>query len=108
MAEAGGWNVTVEDVERAEQAAKQATKPARGRRAKPREHYQRIALRYLDLASRRRDVLVALADEEGVPRETVRDWVRKATKLGFLAPGRPGRAETRRGPMLNPKEEHDG
>lgn len=108
LAEGGGWGVTREDVERAEEAAKQSKKPKRGRRAKPREHYERIALRYLALLETRRDVLVALSDEEGVPRETVRDWVRKATKLGLLAPGKPGRAEKRPGPNLSRKEKDDG
>jgi hypothetical protein len=106
LAEAGGWGETPESVERARHAAEEAAKPKRGRRALPPEHYATIAARYLTLlGDGRRNVLVVLADEEGVPRETVRDWVRKATKLGFLAPGKPGRAEMRPGPNLYRKDD---
>jgi hypothetical protein len=109
LAEAGGWGITSEDAERTRHAADEAAKPKPGRRALPREHYARIATRYLTLLGEgRRNVLVVLADEEGVPRETVRDWVRKATKLGFLAPGTPGRAGMRPGPNLYRKEDDDG
>jgi hypothetical protein len=73
------------------------------RRPLAHDHYRRIALRYLEILEERRDVLVALAQEESVPRETIRDWVRKATELGFLGPGTPGRAEQRPGPNLYPK-----
>jgi hypothetical protein len=109
MAEVGGWGETPESVARARYAAEHAAKPKRGRRALPREHYATIAARYLTLVEQgRRNVLVVLADEEDVPRETVRDWVRKATKLGFLAPGTHGRAEKRPGPNLYRKEQDDG
>jgi hypothetical protein len=52
-------------------------------------------------------VLKVLAAEESeradriIPRETIRDWVRKATRLEYLAPGSPGRAEARPGPRLS-------
>jgi hypothetical protein len=89
--------------------------PRPGRRAKPTEHYRRIALRYLELLKQgQRHVLKALAAEESeregraVPRETVRDWVRKATKLGYLTPGIQGRASARPGPELYRKEKGDG
>jgi hypothetical protein len=105
MAGVGGWNVSAEDVKRAKRAAAAAAKQPlnRGRRGYPHDHYRRIALRYLERLEERRDVLVALAQEESVPRETIRDWVRKATELGFLARGTPGRAEKRPGPNLYPK-----
>lgn len=112
MAEDDSWGVTAEEVEQARRAAREAAKRKRGRPGHPDEHYRRIALRYLELVERHRNVLVVLAAEESerlgrkVPRETVRDWVRKATEpeRGYLAPGKPGRAEVRPGPNLYPKE----
>lgn len=87
----------------------------RGRGGYPLDHYRRIAFRYLELlGAGHRKVLVELAAEESerlgrqVPRETIRDWVRKATRLGFLAPGKPGRAEPRPGRNLYRKEEDHG
>jgi hypothetical protein len=116
-AAAGLFNVSKEDAERARRAAAEAEgQPLnRGRKGYPQNHYRRIALRYLDLIGEgRRDVLVALAAEESkrqgrkVPRETIRDWVRKATTLEFLTPGKQGRADARPGPKLYPKEEDNG
>ena len=105
-----GWHVTPEQREQAVGAAEE-TKRKRGRPGYPPEHYERIALRYLELlAQGKRNVLKELANEESerlkriVPRETVRDWVRKATKEGYLAPGKPGRADARPGPKLTRKE----
>jgi hypothetical protein len=113
MAEIG--DVTPETLERVESMAKKAENTRPGRRAKPPEHYRRIALRYLELLKQgQRHVLKALAAEESeregrtVPRETVRDWVRKATKLGYLMPGTQGRASARPGPKLYRKEKGDG
>lgn len=110
MEAVGGWNIKPDDVERARQAAREARKPRPGRPGHPNEHYRRIAIRYLELQRVRRDVLVGLAAEESaregrqIPRETIRDWVRKATERGYLAPGKPGRAEARPGPKLKRKE----
>lgn len=74
------------------------------RGAYPAEHYWHIAERYLALvATGRRDVLNALSEEESkrlgepIGRERIRDWVRKATRLGFLAPGQPGTVGRRPG-----------
>jgi hypothetical protein len=104
-------HVSAEDVDPAERATSETRKPRRGRRGLPDEHYRRIALRYLQLIELgRRNVLVALAEEESnraghpIPRETVRDWVRKATERGYLAPGKPGRAVARPGPKFKRKE----
>jgi hypothetical protein len=102
-----GWNEQwIRDVA----AEAQRVPLRRGRPGYPEEHYRWIALRYLALIKEgRRDVLKALAAEEGrrlsreVPRETVRDWVRKATELKFLAPGKQGRASARPGPDLYPR-----
>lgn len=105
-----GYIDTSESVERAREAAQEAKKRRPGRPGHPDEYYRRIAARYLQLAKVRGDVLVALADEESelqgrqIPRETIRDWVRKATERGYLAPGKPGRAEVRPGPKLKRKE----
>jgi hypothetical protein len=72
-------------------------------------HYRRIAIRYLErVAEGRRDVLKALAEEEGVKRETVRGWLRKATSLGLLTSGTQGRAGREAGPNLYRKEHNDG
>jgi hypothetical protein len=105
--EAGIARVSEADAARAEHAAAEARKPRPGRRAKPDEHYERIAIRYLELLKLgRRDVLKALAAEESeregrvIPRETIRDWVRKATRLEYLASGTPGRAKARPGRRL--------
>jgi hypothetical protein len=98
------FNVTEDRMQPARRAVSEAAKPKRGRPGYPDEHYRRIAERYLELLSTGRlDVLVALAAEESRPRETVRDWVRKATERGYLAPGKPGRAEARPGPKLKRK-----
>jgi hypothetical protein len=110
MLAGGTFGMTEEQVLPARRAVTEATKPKPGRPGLPEEHYRRIALRYLALLKHHRNVLVALAAEESerqgriVPRETVRDWVRKATGLGYLAPGKPGRAEARPGPKLKRKE----
>lgn len=111
MEAVGGYGITPEQARRARDVAELAAQaPAKpGRPRKPPEDYERIARRYLELVKAgRRDVLKALAKEERRPRETIRDWVRKATKEGFLAPGKQGRAQVRPGPNLNPKEEDDG
>jgi hypothetical protein len=103
----GGW--TRHDDAWVRKVAEEAKRPLRrGRKGYPNEHYRWIAVRYLEIVGTgRRDVLKALATEEEarlgrpVPRETVRDWVRKATELGYLAPGKRGRASARPGPNLN-------
>ncbi len=91
-------------------AAKKAGRgaiPVGSRGAYQPEHYRHIAERYLALVeSGRRDVIKALEEEEGkrlgepVGHERMRDWVRKATKLGFLAPGSPGTVARQPGPNL--------
>jgi hypothetical protein len=109
MAETG-WSINPASVERARDAADEARKPRPGRPGLPDEHFARIAGRYIDLVeSGLSNVLVALAEEESqragrtIPRETIRDWVRKATERGYLAPGKPGKAEARPGPKLKRK-----
>jgi hypothetical protein len=112
-----GWEVQPEEEEWARQIEREAKKLtlSPGPKGYPRNFYRRLALRHVDLVrSGRRDVLKALADEETerlsrrVPRETIRDWIRKATELEFLAPGKRGVAEERPGPKLYKKEDDDG
>lgn len=111
-----GWEVSPEEEKWAREIEQEAEKLvlSRGPQGYPRNFYRRLAIRHVELVkSGRRDVLKALADEESerlkrrVPRETIRDWIRKATELEFLAPGNQGVAEARPGPNLYRKE-HDG
>jgi hypothetical protein len=97
-------------VQAIEKASAEATKaPSRSRRIRSVDDYRRLAVRYLELvAEGRRDVLKALADEEGVRRETVRGRLRKATELGMLGPGKQGRAGREPGPNLHRKEQDNG
>ena len=81
---------------------------ARGRKGYPDLHYQRIALKAVELfTGGERHVVKALAEEEKRPYQTVRDWVRRARseELGFLAPVKQGRSDFRPGPNLYTKEE---
>jgi hypothetical protein len=95
----------IEAVERAAANPPKASGPSRGY---PIDHFRRIAIRYLELvAEGRRDVAKALAEEEGIKRETARGWLRKATTLGMLGPGRPGHAGREPGPNLYRTEEKD-
>jgi len=103
--------VTAEEREAAQRLAEAAAvlprKRRGGRQRYPDDHYRRVALRYLDLQEHgvQRGILVRLAEIEGVPRDTVRDWVHGATKRGFLTPGKQGRAGRDAGPNLYRKEE---
>lgn len=68
------------------------------------EHYRGIAQRYLELVSGgRRDPVKALCEESDTERETMRDWIRKATRMGYLAAGQPGVAGRAPGPKLSLK-----
>jgi hypothetical protein len=79
----------------------------RGRPGYPAAFYRDVALRYLELQSQGvgRGVQQQIAEERSVPWPTVRDWLHKATVLGFLSPGSPGRAGRRPGPNLHTEEE---
>lgn len=98
------------DVTRAADDAARA--PRRGRPGLPEEHFRRIALVYLELFALgyRRGILEELATREGVPKDTVRDWVHRARTLGFLSAGRQGRAGAEPGPrlMAAPQPEPEG
>ncbi len=105
------------DKERAHRAAATAatagTARRRGRKGWGEEHYRRVALEYLALQREGvgRGILNRLAEREAkrlkkpIARETMRDWVRRARELGFLAGGVRGRAGARPGPNLYPKKE---
>lgn len=88
----------------------------RGRTGYPDDHYRRIALRYLDLQREGigRGINKRIAELETkhlgrhVARETARDWISGATKRGFLAPGKQGRAGREPGPNLYRPNEQDG
>jgi len=80
----------------------------KGRHRLGEDHYRRIASAYLDhvIEGHTGGVLKSIAAAEGarlgreVPVATVRTWVAVARKLGFLAPGHPGRRTTEPGPNL--------
>jgi hypothetical protein len=100
-----GWNVTAAQKRWARRVSAEARKKplTRGRKGYPREHYQRIALRAVELfADGHRDVLAQLAAEERKPYSTVRDWIYRARSpaLRFLEPTKQGRADFRPGPNL--------
>lgn len=88
-------------------AAAAHLRPEKERRGRPRKypdsHYQRIAHAYLALQAqgRSRGLLDALADQEGRPRETIRDWVHTARKRGFLSVASRGRPGALPGPRLH-------
>jgi len=63
-----------------------------GRRGHPRDHYVRIAKRYLQLRSEgRKDPTAQIAREMGYSRSTVAGWVRRARALGLLPTARRGK-----------------
>jgi hypothetical protein len=87
-----------------------AGQPNRGRPSLGDAHYARIARAYLQkqAAGHGRGILQALAQQEGRPHQTVRDWVAGARKRGFLTPGTPGRAGALPGPRLTElNQKHD-
>jgi hypothetical protein len=114
LGDAGVWLKTgtlagsVEGRAWAQAAAESArsTELRRGRRGYPEDHYRRIALAYLALQQQGvRGSPVRLAQDESTPArpvawQTMRDWIHRATELGFLSPGSPGRAGRSPGPNL--------
>ena len=64
-----------------------------GRRPNGDEFYREVAKECLDIqrGGASKDVLQALGDRRGVPKETARGWIKVARKRGMLAPGSPGR-----------------
>jgi hypothetical protein len=74
----------------------------RGPKGYPDDHYRRIALAYLDLQSQgvSRGIVRRIAEDEGRQWQTIRDWLHRATELGFLSRGAQGRAGRTPGPNL--------
>jgi hypothetical protein len=100
-----------QDVERKQWArrvarqAKQVVPLQRGRKGYPVDHYRRIARLALAIYEEgRRDIVKELSAREGVPYQTVRDWIRRARELGFLGPTQRGRSQWAAGPNLDRKE----
>ncbi len=108
------WSVTLEEVEWARRAAREAAKLPlrRGRKGYPPDPYRGVALRAIELAkASRRDVVEALREEEAkrlgkyVAYDTIKRQVERARKdFGFLAPTTRGRANFTPGPNLYRKE----
>lgn len=105
--EAAGDYFGPEDVEWARKAAREASKLPlrRGRTGYPREHYRRIALRAGELADERRDVVVALAEEEQRSYDAIKRQLVRAREFGFLPPTTQGRADFTPGPNLYRKDD---
>lgn len=89
------------------QGMAESTTPKPGPKGLGDNFYRRLAIDYLGLQGKRRDIRCALAEQENrrqnrddITDLTVRDWLTKATKLGFLSAGTPGRAGRRAGPNL--------
>lgn len=106
--ERAGWDFSPKEFDQVRRLAEAARELPlnRGRKGYPADHYRRIALAYIDEARAHgsRGVLARLASAESVSRPTIRDWVKRARELGFLAPTKQGRAEATPGPNLNRKE----
>lgn len=73
------------------------------------DHFEHVARRYLELQEEHGSygLLKRLAESEGRPRDTVRDWVHQARVRGFLTPGRAGVAGAGPGPRLLTHDEGD-
>jgi hypothetical protein len=64
-----------------------------GRKGHEPEFYEQVAKRYLALrADGVRNPTQTIAEEKHYSRDTVAGWVRRARELGYLPPGRRGRA----------------
>jgi hypothetical protein len=106
--------VAPERLHEMEQAAKRAAKARGPRGAYTTQHYYQVARHLLRLQDEgHRSTLDALSDlyakqlGEEVHPERVRGWIKQATRLGFLAPGKPGVAARKPGPNYK-KGDDDG
>ena len=64
-----------------------------GRKGHPPEFYEEVAKRYLELrVAGARNPTARIASERVYSRNTVAGWVKRARELGYLPPGRRGRA----------------
>jgi len=92
--------------------------PKRGPKGYGSSFYRRIALSYLELQAHgvARGIQGRIAEQENTRRgnkgmpvtaTNVRDWLSRATELGFLSPGTKGRAGRAPGPNLYDTTEED-
>ncbi len=107
IASRAGFPVQPEDETHAAAIAERAGAPKRGRPPlHPPSHYARIAQAAIALyLTRRRGIRAELAKQEGVDEATIRDWLRRARELGYLAKAQPGSADFRPGPNLTASPE---
>jgi hypothetical protein len=105
--------VAPERARQMEQAAKRAAKARGPRGAYTPEHYHQVARNLLRLQREGRRTLDALCElygkqlDEEIHPERMRGWIKQATKLKFLAPGKPGVAKREPGPNYK-KGDDDG
>jgi hypothetical protein len=125
LAEEGGvpiHSIDIEELRRLRKLAKgmaESTTPRPGPKGFGDNFYRRLAISYLELQGKRRDIRWALAEQENRRQKRddiddlmIRDWLTKTTRLGFLSAGTPGRAGRQAGPRLyedsTTKEGSDG
>jgi hypothetical protein len=102
--------VTTQDRHAAEELAGKAGSRKRGRPPLygP-EHYAHIARECIALYRQgQRGIRATLARKHNVSEARIRDWIKRARELGFLAESKHGKADYRPGPNLTAKEENDG
>lgn len=56
------------------------------------DFYQRVAVAYTSASAESDTPAMVLAEENDVPPDTIRRWIKEARRRGLLAPGRKGRA----------------
>jgi hypothetical protein len=105
IAERFGMGVTAEDRQEAVDVAAKSGSKTRRKRGRPPlfgpEHYAGIARDCIALYRQgQRGIRATLAKDRNVSEATVRDWIRRARELGFLAESKHGRADYRPGPNL--------
>jgi hypothetical protein len=106
-----GMKVTAKERREAADIATKATSTTGKKRGRPPlfgpEHYAGIACDSIALYRKgQRGIRATLAKERKVSEATIRDWIRRARELGFLAESKHGKADYRPGPNLtNPKGE---
>ena len=91
-----------ETVERLKTNAPVEQRRRGGRTPYPDDHYREVAMLCVALYADgwRRGFHQEIATRKGRETKTVAHWIRKSRKLGYLAPGEPGRASFRPGPKL--------
>jgi hypothetical protein len=109
----GPFRDSPEDLATMARAAREAARSRVARGAYSAEHYHNVARNLFRLQSETRSWLPALADfyskqlGDEVHPERVRGWIKTATKLGFIAPGKRGKPRREPGPKYK-EEPNDG